>query len=47
MAIRYWGITREGINNSEKKFFILNAPNNLTHFNFTKSNFDKNNITIK
>ena len=42
--IRYWDIKREGINNKEKKSFIVNAPNNLAHCNFTKSNFDKTNI---
>ena len=44
MIIRYWDIKREDINNKEKKYFIVNAPNNLTHCNFTKSNFDKTNI---
>jgi WD40 repeat protein len=44
MIIRYWDITREGINNNEKKSFIVNAPNNLTYCNFTKCNFDKTNI---
>ena len=44
MIIRYWDIKREDINNKEKKSFIVNAPNNLTHCNFTKSNFDKTNI---
>ena len=44
MIIRYWDIKREGINNKEKKSFIVNAPNNLAHCNFTKSNFDKTNI---
>ncbi len=44
MTIRYWDITREGINNSEKKSYLVNAPNNLTYCNFTKSNFDKINI---
>ena len=44
MTIRYWDITREGINNSEKKSYLINAPNNLTYCNFTKSNFDKINI---
>ena len=44
MIIRYWDITREGINNNEKKSYIINAPNNLTYCNFTKSNFDKTNI---
>ena len=41
MIIRYWNIKREDINNKEKKSFIVNAPNNLTHCNFTKSNFDE------
>jgi len=41
MIIRYWDIKGEGINNNEKKYFIVNAPNNLTHCNFTKSNFDE------
>ena len=44
MIIRYWDITREGLNNNEKKSYIVNAPNNLTYCNFTKSNFDKTNI---
>ena len=44
MIIRYWDIKREDINNKEKKSFIVNAPNNLAHCNFTKSNFDKTNI---
>ena len=44
MTIRYWDITREGINNNEKKSYLINAPNNLTYCNFTKSNFDKTNI---
>ena len=43
MIIRYWDTTREDINNNEKKYFIVNAPNNLTHCNFTESNFDKTN----
>ena len=47
MIIRYWDIAREGINNNEKKIFIVNAPNNSTHFNFTKSNFDKTNIIME
>ena len=38
MIIRYWDIKREDINNKEKKSFIVNAPNNLTHCNFTKNN---------
>ena len=44
MTIRYWDITREGINNNEKKSYLVNAPNNLTYCNFTKSSFDKTNI---
>ena len=44
MIIRYWDITREGINNERKASYIVNAPNNLTYCNFTKSNFDKTNI---
>ena len=44
MIIRYWDITREGINNNEKKSYIVNAPGNLTYCNFTKSSFDKTNI---
>ena len=44
MIIRYWDITREGINNNEKKSYLVNAPNNLTYCNFTKSSFDKTNI---
>ena len=44
MTIRYWDITREGLNNNEKKSYLINAPNNLTYCNFTKSNFDKTNI---
>jgi hypothetical protein len=44
MIIRYWDITREGLNNNEKKSYLINAPNNLTYCNFTKSNFDKINI---
>ena len=44
MTIRYWDITREGLNNNEKKSYLVNAPNNLTYCNFTKSNFDKTNI---
>ena len=44
MIIRYWDITREGINNDKKLSYIINAPNNLTHCNFTKSSFDKTNI---
>ena len=44
MTIRYWDITREGLNNTEKKSYLINAPNNLTYCNFTKSNFDKTNI---
>ena len=42
--IRYWDITREGINNEKKLSYIINAPNNLTYCNFTKSSFDKTNI---
>jgi hypothetical protein len=41
MIIRYWDIKREVINNNENKYFIVNAPNNLTYCNFTKSNFDE------
>ena len=41
MTIRYLDITREGLNNNEKKSYLTNAPNNLTYCNFTKSNFDK------
>ena len=44
MIIRYWDITREGINSEKKSSYIVNAPNNLTYCNFTKSNFDKTNI---
>ena len=44
MIIRYWDITREGINNEKKLSYIVNAPNNLTYCNFTKSSFDKTNI---
>ena len=44
MIIRYWDITREGINNEKKLSYIINAPNNLTYCNFTKSSFDKTNI---
>ena len=44
MTIRYWDITREGLNSNEKKSYLVNAPNNLTYCNFTKSNFDKTNI---
>ena len=44
MIIRYWDITREGINNEKKSSYIVNAPNNLTYCNFTKSCFDKTNI---
>ena len=44
MTIRYWDITREGLNNNEKKSYLINAPNNLTYCNFTKSSFDKTNI---
>jgi len=44
MIIRYWDITREDTNNNEKKYFIVNAPNNLIYCNFSKSNFDKTNI---
>ena len=44
MIIRYWDITREGINNDKKLSYIINAPNNLTYCNFTKSSFDKTNI---
>ena len=44
MTIRYWDITREGINNNEKKSYLVNAPNNLTYYNFTKSSFNKTNI---
>jgi len=44
MIIRYWDITREGINNEKKSSYIINAPNNLTYCNFTKSSFDKTNI---
>ena len=39
-----WDITREGLNNNEKKSYLINAPNNLTYCNFTKSSFDKTNI---
>jgi hypothetical protein len=44
MIIRYWDITREGINNEKKLSYVINAPNNLTYCNFTKSSFDKTNI---
>ena len=44
MIIRYWDITREGLNNEKKLSYIVNAPNNLTYCNFTKSSFDKTNI---
>ena len=44
MIIRYWDITREGLNNEKKLSYIINAPNNLTYCNFTKSSFDKTNI---
>ena len=44
MIIRYWDITREGINNEIKSSYIINAPNNLTYCNFTKSSFDNTNI---
>ena len=43
MTIRYWDISREGINNingnnlNEKGSYILNAPNNLSHCYFSKS----------
>ena len=44
MIIRYWDITREGLNNNEKKSYIVNAPNNMTYCYFSKSSFDKTNI---
>ena len=44
MTIRYWDITREGLNNNEKKSYIINAPNNITYCNYSKSSFDKTNI---
>ena len=44
MTIRYWDITREGLNNNEKKSYIVNAPNNITYCNYSKSSFDKTNI---
>ena len=44
MIIIYLDITREGINNEIKSSYIINAPNNLTNCNFTKSSFDKTNI---
>ena len=47
MTIRYWDITREDINNNEKKSYLINAPNNLTYCNFTKSNFDKTKLFVK
>jgi hypothetical protein len=34
MIIRYWDITREDINNNEKKSYLVNAPYNLTYCNF-------------
>ena len=37
MTIRYWDITREGMNNS--KSYIINAPNSLSTCEFTKSKF--------
>ena len=50
MTIRYWDISREGINNingnnlNEKGSYIINAPNNLTQCYFSKSLFTGINI---
>ena len=45
MTIRYWDISREGINNisgnniNEKRSYIVNSPNNISYCNFTKNTF--------
>ena len=45
MTIRYWDITKDGINNingnnlSDKGSYIVNAPNNISFCNYTKSSF--------
>ena len=44
-SIRYWDISREGINNingnnlNDKGSYIINAPNDLTYCNYSKSSF--------
>ena len=44
--IRYWDLSKEGINNingnnlSEKGSYIINAPDDLTYSNFSKSIFN-------
>ena len=37
MTIRYWDITKEGINNLENGSYIINAPNNLSYCNYSKN----------
>ena len=50
MTIRYWDITKEGINNingnnlNERGSYVINAPNNVTNCSFSKSSF--NNLTL-
>ena len=45
MTIRYWDITKDGINNingnnlSDKGSYIVNAPNNISYCNYTKCSF--------
>ena len=46
MTIRYWDITKEGINNingnnlNERGSYLINAPNNVTNCSFSKSSFN-------
>ena len=44
--IRYWDITKEGLNASEKKSFLVNAPSTLSNCIFTKSVYN-NTIIIQ
>ena len=44
--IRYWDISKEGINNingnnlNDRGSYIINAPNNLSYANYSKSSFN-------
>ena len=50
MTIRYWDISREGINNisgnnlNERRSYIINSPNNISYCNFTRNTFSGFNV---